>query len=94
MPAVLIRHRVADYAAWKPLFDDDGPARRANGSRGGSIYRSADDPNEVLVLLEWDDLDRARLFADSDDLREAMDRAGVTDRPEIWFLEDVDRLAV
>ena len=94
MPAVLIRHHVADYGAWKAVFDEDGPTRRANGSRGGPIYRRADDPNEVLVLLEWDDLDRARLFADSDDLREAMDRAGVTDRPEIWFLEDVDRLAV
>ena len=46
-------------------------------------------PNEVLLLLEWDDLERARLFADSDDLREAMTRAGVTDRPDIWFLEDV-----
>jgi hypothetical protein len=46
------------------------------------------------VLLEWDDLERARLFADSDDLREAMARAGVTDRPDIWFLEDVERPTV
>ena len=88
MPVVLIRHRVADYNAWRPVFDEDEPVRRANGSWQGRIFRSADDGNEVVVLLEWDDLDRARLFADSDDLREAMDRAGVTDRAEIWFLED------
>jgi heme-degrading monooxygenase HmoA len=94
MPSMLIRHNVADYAAWKPLFDEHGIARRANGSRGGRIYRSADDPNEVVILLEWDDLERARLFADSDDLREAMVRGGVTDRPDIWFLEDADRPAV
>ena len=93
MPAVLIRHRVADYAAWKPLFDEDGLTRRANGCRGGPLYRSADDPNEVLVLLEWDDLERARLFADSDDLRVAMERAGVIGPPEIWFLEDAIQVA-
>lgn len=90
MPAMLIRHKVADYGAWRPVFDEDDVSRRANGSQGGRIYRSADDPNEVVTLLEWDDLERARLFADSDDLRETLERAGVTDQPDIWFLMDVD----
>ena len=94
MPAILIRHKVADYGAWKPVFDEHGMTRRANGCQGGRILRSADDPNEVVILLEWDDLERARLFADSDDLREAMDRAGVTDRPDIWFLAEGDRILV
>jgi heme-degrading monooxygenase HmoA len=94
MPSLFIRHTVADYAAWKSLFDEHGITRRANGSQGGRIFRSDDDPNEVLILLEWDDLERARLFADSDDLREAMERAGVTGRPDIWFLADGDRIPV
>jgi heme-degrading monooxygenase HmoA len=91
MPSLLIRHRVADYPAWKAVFDEHEPARRANGAQGTQLFRDADDPHEVLLLLEWDDLERARLFADSDDLREAMTRAGVTDRPDIWFLDDVER---
>ena len=90
MPALLIRCHVADYPAWKTVFDEHAIARRANGSRGGRLFRDAADPNEVLALLTWDDLDRARLFVDSDDLRETMTRAGVTDRPDIWFLEDAD----
>lgn len=94
MPSLLIRHRVADYAAWKAVFDEQELTRRANGSQGGRLFHNATDPNEVLLLLEWDDLDRARLFADSDDLREAMARSGVTDQPDIWFLVDVDRLTV
>ena len=93
MPSLLIRHRIADYLAWKAVFDEHEPARRANGSQGGWLFRSTES-GEVLVLLEWDDLERARLFADSDDLREAMARAGVTDRPDIWFLEDVERPTV
>ena len=94
MPSLLIRCHVADYLAWKAVFDEHECARRANGSQGGWLFRDADDPHEVLLLLAWDDLERARLFADSDDLREAMARAGVTDRPDIWFLEDVGRPTV
>jgi hypothetical protein len=94
MPSLLIRHHVADYLAWKAVFDEHEPARRANGSQGGWLFRDTADPNELLVLLAWDDLERARLFVDSDDLRETMIRAGVTDRPDIWFLEDVERPTV
>ena len=94
MPCLLIRHTVQDYSTWKAAFDEHGITRHANGSQGGRLFRDVTDPNEILVLLEWDDLERARLFADSDDLREAMARAGVTDRPDIWFLEDVERPTV
>ena len=90
MPCLLIRHTVQDYFDWKAVFDEQEDLRRANGSQGGRLFRSTES-GEVLVLLEWDDLERARLFADSDDLREALARAGVTDRPDIWFLEDVER---
>lgn len=94
MPSLLIRCHVADYPAWKAVFDEHEPTRRANGSQGEWILRDADDPHEVLLLLAWDDLERARLFADSDDLREALARAGVTDRPDIRFLEDEERPTV
>ena len=93
MPCLLIRHTVEDYSAWKAVFDEQADLRRANGSQGGRLFRSTES-GEVLVLLEWDDLERARLFVDSDDLQEAMTRAGVTDRPDIWFLEEVGRQAI
>ena len=94
MPYLLIRHRVEDYAAWKPIFDEHGAARRRGGSRGGRLFRNVQDQNHLVILLEWDDLDRAREFAASDDLRQAMQRAGVADRPDVYFLEEVERVAV
>ena len=54
--------------------------------------RNADDPNELLILLEWDSLENARRFTYADDLREAMQRAGVADQPDVYFLEEVERL--
>lgn len=91
MPYVLVRHRVEDYAKWKSVFDEHGSSREANGSKGGYLLRNADDPNELVIILEWDDLAKMRQFTESDDLKEAMRRAGVADMPDIYFLEEADR---
>src|SRR5438067_117748 len=50
MPYMLIRHKVADYAKWKPMFDAHGPTRRAHTFKGGQLLRNADDPNELVIL--------------------------------------------
>ena len=94
MPFILVRHKVEDYARWKPVFDDHTATRGAGGSKGGRLFRNSDDPNEVIVLLEWDDLEKARQFAGSDDLRETMQRAGVSDRPDVYFLDEVEMPSV
>jgi len=91
MPALLIRHRVTDFATWKPVFDEQDATRRAHGCRGGRLFRNAADPHEMLILLEWDDPERARLFAQSDDLREELTRADVVDEPDLWCLEETDQ---
>ena len=91
MPALLVRHKVADFEIWKAVFDEHGTTREANGSLGGRVFQSNFDPNEVFILLDWDDPDRVDLFVRSDDLSESMVRAGVTDRPDVWMLKEVDR---
>jgi hypothetical protein len=55
------------------------------------VFQSSTNPHEVIILLEWDDLERAELFVRSDDLSEAMVLAGVIDRPDIWMLKEVER---
>ena len=90
MPYILVQQSVEDYAKWKPVFDEQED-RQAAGSKGGFIFRNADDPNQITVLLEWDTLDNARAFAGSDELKEAMQRAGVTGPPDVYFLEETDR---
>ena len=94
MPYLLVRHKVADYAKWKPFFDQHGATRQASGSQGGRLLRNANDLNELVILFEWDDLEKARQFAQSNELREIMQRAGVVDQPDIYFLEEVEHFPV
>ena len=92
MPYLLIRHKVTDYERWKSAFDAHSITRQAAGSRGGQLFRNASDPNELVVLLEWDVLEKARQFAQSDELRGVMQRAGVVDHPTFSFLKDGEQV--
>jgi hypothetical protein len=94
MPYLLIRHKVEDYAKWKPVFDDHGSTREAAGSKGGYVFRNANDGNEIVILLEIDDIDRCRQLVESEDLKEAMQRSGVADAPDVYYLEEADRPSI
>lgn len=94
MAYILVRHKVTDYGKWKPAFDEHGATRKASGSKGGRLFRSADDPNHLVVLFEWSDLDRAQQFVGSEDLREKMEQAGVADQPDIYFLDEIESFGV
>ena len=91
MPYLLVRHKVEDYARWRPIYDEHGATRKAGGASGsaaGRVFRSDADPNELVILLEWDDLEKARQFAQSEELRQTMQRAGVVAQPEVYFLNE------
>src|SRR4051794_36817085 len=77
MPYLLVRHKVEDYERWKPGFEEHGATRKESGSKGVRLFRNADDPNQTVIITEWDDLEKARQFAQSEDLRETMQRLGV-----------------
>ncbi|MFW6162567.1 MAG: hypothetical protein ACODAJ_07330 [Planctomycetota bacterium] len=58
------------------------------------MFRNADDPDELLILLEWSSARQAREFMASEELRRAMEESGVRDEPDVWFLEEADPPAV
>jgi hypothetical protein len=67
MPHVLIRHKVTDFANWKPMSDAHGTAQKTSGSKGARLFRTADNPSETVIPLGWSDLDSARRLIDSED---------------------------
>jgi hypothetical protein len=83
---MLIRHKVADFAKWKPVYDAHASAREKAGLKEVHLLRNMDDPNEVILLFSVEEIDKAKAFAASDDLNQAMQRAGVSDKPDLYFL--------
>ena len=84
---MLIRHKVKDFSQWKRGYDDHLPKRGEAGLTEKYLLRGANDPNEVIILFEAKDLKRAEDFAGSADLRETMQKVGVVDEPNIYFLK-------
>jgi hypothetical protein len=54
MPILRIEHSVPDFAGWKAAFDSDPVDRKQSGVRRYQILRSLDDPNYVMIDLEFD----------------------------------------
>jgi heme-degrading monooxygenase HmoA len=89
MTTMLIKHHVKDYKAWRKGFDSFQDFRSAQGSLGSKVYRDVDDPSGITVLLTWDKLDNAKKYAQSPELKSAMEKAGVDVKPMVSFLEAV-----
>jgi quinol monooxygenase YgiN len=85
--AVLIVHRVADFDAWKPVFDDHAEARKAAGFLGHYLEREVGDPNMVSIYFPAMDSDAAKAFLTSSDLAQAMQRAGVEGSPRTTLMK-------
>ena len=87
MPYLLVRHKVSDFSKWKPVYDGHLAVRQKAGLKEDHLLRNTDDPNETIILFEAADLKKAKEFAASSDLRETMQKSGVIDKPDIYFLE-------
>ena len=77
MAFMMTKGKVEDFGAWKAMFHEDRPGARADAA-GYRVYRGADDPNEVVIQVEYDSLERARAG------RDRLVASGVLDRlPEV-----------
>jgi hypothetical protein len=88
MPYVLIQHNVANYERFESVFKDDEARRHRSGSKGGTLYRNAADPNNIIAMFEWDTVERARAFANSYELKEAIEWAGDALPPRAIVIEE------
>lgn len=86
MALLVVHHKVRDYAAWRPAYDAHEPARVASGITNGRVFRKAEDPNELVILLDVADVDRARAWAAGADLKATMQNAGVLGEPVIHIV--------
>ena len=88
MIVVAIQHPVADYEAWKSVYDGRNPG--TFGAKFARVNRLVSDPNTVAVVCGFESLDAATSMLESPDLKAAMDRAGLTSAPRIEVYEEAE----
>ena len=62
MPTIRIQHAVPSWDDWKQAFDRDPMDRKGSGVRRYSIHRSVDDPNVLMIDLEFATLEQAEKY--------------------------------
>lgn len=82
---LFVHHEVADYAAWRKVYDEFDGTRKKMGVTAQAVYQSVDNPNDVVVTHDFKDAATAKAFVDSAELRTAMQKAGVKGPPSIWI---------
>ena len=87
--AILVQHPVADFDTWKAGFDAHEGVRREVGFLGHHINRADDDPDLVTIYLALTDIERAKAFAASEELKQIMQEVGVTGPPEMTWVTPV-----
>ena len=56
MIVLQIEHLVPDFNGWKKAFDSDPVNRKQSGVKQYRIFRQVDNPNYVILELEFDSL--------------------------------------
>jgi uncharacterized protein (DUF1330 family) len=87
MTTALILHRVNDFDTFKQVYDCVAPMQVAGGVTTQAVHRMAGDPDNLLVIHEFDSLDCARAFFADPHLCDAMVRGGVKGEPRIEFFD-------
>ena len=86
MQHVLIIHEVADYPAWKAVFDKAAGIRKEAGERSYQVLKYEQDARHIVHFSAWTSIADARAFFESPRLVQIRAEAGVK-APEFIYLD-------
>lgn len=89
MQYVLIIHEVADYTAWKQIFDSAAGIRKEAGERSYQVLKYELKPSKIVHFSEWTSIVHAKAFFESERLIQIRNEAGVQ-APEFIYLEQLE----
>jgi quinol monooxygenase YgiN len=89
MQHVLIIHEVADYIAWKKVFDGAAGIRKEAGERSYQVLRYEHEPNKIVHFSAWTSIAAAKAFFESPRLVKIRQEAGVK-APEFIYLNQLE----
>lgn len=88
--SMFVRHKVADFNAWKAAFDGGTAARGKTGMVGTSISKDPKDPNTVIVHTMGSTSMALFKYAQSEGFKKSLKASGVTGEIDILIGDDVE----
>jgi len=90
MHILRIEHPVPDFGAWKKAFDSDPLGREKSGVRRYRILRATDDPNYVMIDLEFDSSGQAEALRSALTTLWSRVEGEIIDKPRARVVEAVE----
>ena len=89
MVHVIITHEVKDFSEWKKGFDAAAPMRDEAIVKIKGVYTSVDDPNLVILIVEFSYIEMVHGYFQNPELKKVMEKAGVIGLPEVKIVNRV-----
>ncbi len=80
-----LHFKVKDFNTWRTSYNGNEKNRTSAGITNGKVFRSADNPNEVVILQDVADVAKARTWYGSNEMKTTMENSGVLGSPSIRF---------
>jgi hypothetical protein len=71
-----IHFKVKDFNAWQTSYNGNEKNRTSAGITKSKVFRSTDDPNDVLLLQDVADVSKARTWYGSSEMKSLMEKSG------------------
>jgi hypothetical protein len=82
---VMIHLKVKDYATWRTSYNGHEKDRASAGITNGKVFRSAENPNDLVILQDVADVSKARTWLGSNEMKSVTEKSGVVGSPSIRF---------
>ena len=89
MVYVMVPLKLESFDKWKPVFDDRSAIRKNSGSKEARLFVNSENHNEAVILFEWDNLENAKNYLESEAVREALAKVGAT--YTVTYLEELEK---
>jgi quinol monooxygenase YgiN len=86
LPAMMVTHTVADFDTWFAGYQRVASLRQKGGIIGDAVNRDAANPNTVVIYHQAESHDALTAYANSPELKTAMQELGVTSAPTFTFV--------
>lgn len=78
-----VHFKAKDFNTWHTSYKGNEKNRVSAGITKSKVFRSSDDPNDVLILQDVTDVAQARTWYGSSEMKAAMEKSGVVGSPSI-----------